>query len=61
MLSYQGCHIQMESLYTLLLKKPGTFYLLQTRKLQIIELSRYAYFNNKTLERILRKKYIYQI
>ena len=44
-------------IYTWLLKKPDTFYLLQTRK----ELSRYAYFNNKTLESNLRKKYIYQI
>ena len=40
--------------YTELLKKPDAFYLLQTRKKQkIIELSRYAYFNKKTLESIL--------
>ena len=42
-----------KSMYTELLKKPDT--LLQTHKLQIIELS-YAYFKNKTLESILRKK-----
>ena len=41
--------------YTELLKKPDTFYLLQTRKYQIIDLSLYAYFNNKTLKSILRK------
>ena len=43
------------TLYTELLKKPDTFHLLQTCKYQIKELSRYAYFNNETLESILRK------
>ena len=41
--------------YTELLKKPDAFYLLQTRKKQKknIKLSRYAYFDKKTLEIIL--------
>ena len=42
-------------IYTELLKKPDTLYLHQTRKLQIIDLICYAYFNNNTLESILRK------
>ena len=45
----------MCTIYTELLKKPDTFYLLLTRKKQIIDLSLYAYFSNKTLESILRK------
>ena len=48
-------HISVSMTYTELLKKPDTFQMLQTSKKQIIELSRYAYFNNKTLESILRK------
>ena len=43
------------------LKKPDTFCLLQTRKLQIIELNAYVYFNNNTLEHIFEKKCFYQI
>ena len=45
--------IFFHDVYTELLKKSDTFDLLQTRKLQIIEVRRYAYFNNKTLESIL--------
>ena len=42
-------------LYTKVLKKPDTFYLLQTRKFQNIKLIRYGYFNIKTLENNLCK------
>ena len=44
-------------MYTLLLKKPDTFCLLKTRKLQIIDLNVYAYFNKNTSENIFGAKH----
>ena len=41
--------------YTERLQKPDTFCLLQTRKLQILDLNSYAYFNNKTVEIFLEQ------